>query len=545
MKTASNTERFQERYKLHQYWARKPWYIVKECIERFTKPGDIILDPFVGSGITACEALIARRRVIAIDLNPIATLITKVTCYSPVDLCLLRDTFESILGNVQGEISRLYGTNCSQCGHQATIINTIWRDSSPYLIFYSCKHCNRKDFKSLDNGDLSRIKQVEEFHGWYPSGVGLPSNADVSKLEQLFTRRNLEALSVLHNKIQQLDETPLKEVFWLMFSSMLARASKLIFVNNYRLTKKVNPAGVWGEKRFWIPEQYVENNVFYYFRERLPKFMKGKRESNILIGDYFEEGKTIKILTQSATDLSNVPSNSIDFCFTDPPYGGSIQYLDLSIIWNAWLQFTPDYAEEIIAKEGGIKQYQMMLNQAFKEIYRVLRPRKYLCVTFHSSDISVWNTLLIACKEAGFELVDLTPEPPLKRSHNQIELPGAVKSDILLTFKKPDAVEFTSPSVSSPPSIRNVVIEAARELLQRTNSALAAEIYDRTVIKWTQDVYYSQITEDRNELNLNSLTNILKSCPEFESFIELIADYKGRQRKVTKWCLIPQTNTPS
>ena len=42
-----------ERYKLHQYWSRKPWYVVRQYIEHYTNEGDTILDPFVGSGVTA------------------------------------------------------------------------------------------------------------------------------------------------------------------------------------------------------------------------------------------------------------------------------------------------------------------------------------------------------------------------------------------------------------------------------------------------------------------------------------------------------------
>jgi len=87
--------------------------------------------------------------------------------------------------------------------------------------------------------------------------------------------------------------------------------------------------------------------MIYYLCHDILKFIKAKKETNALIGNYIKEGNTFKISTQPATDLSTIPSNSIDYCFTDPPYGGSVQYLDLSTIWNAWLQFDVDYANEI------------------------------------------------------------------------------------------------------------------------------------------------------------------------------------------------------
>jgi len=87
--------------------------------------------------------------------------------------------------------------------------------------------------------------------------------------------------------------------------------------------------------------------MIYYLCHDILKFIKAKKETNALIGNYIKEGNTFKISTQPATDLSTIPSNSIDYCFTDPPYGGSVQYLDLSTIWNAWLQFDVDYANEM------------------------------------------------------------------------------------------------------------------------------------------------------------------------------------------------------
>ena len=93
---APKKNKFPERYKIHQYWSRKPWYVVRKYIETFTNQGDIVLDPFVGSGVTACEALALRRRVIGCDLNPIAVMITRLTCVSPVDLGKLQTVYNKL-----------------------------------------------------------------------------------------------------------------------------------------------------------------------------------------------------------------------------------------------------------------------------------------------------------------------------------------------------------------------------------------------------------------------------------------------------------------
>jgi DNA modification methylase len=66
-------------YLMHKYWARKPHNVVREYIEHYSSEGDIVLDPFSGSGVTAIEALKAKRKAISTDLDPMSTFITKMT----------------------------------------------------------------------------------------------------------------------------------------------------------------------------------------------------------------------------------------------------------------------------------------------------------------------------------------------------------------------------------------------------------------------------------------------------------------------------------
>ena len=52
------------------HFATFPPALVEPCIELATRPGDLVLDPFVGSGTTALVAVKSCRRVIGIELNP-------------------------------------------------------------------------------------------------------------------------------------------------------------------------------------------------------------------------------------------------------------------------------------------------------------------------------------------------------------------------------------------------------------------------------------------------------------------------------------------
>jgi site-specific DNA-methyltransferase (adenine-specific) len=47
-----------------------PLALTEPCIELASEPGDLVLDPFVGSGTTGVAAVEAQRRFLGIELNP-------------------------------------------------------------------------------------------------------------------------------------------------------------------------------------------------------------------------------------------------------------------------------------------------------------------------------------------------------------------------------------------------------------------------------------------------------------------------------------------
>ena len=57
--------------------------MAKTLIQQFTKPDDIILDPFVGSGTVALESIIAKRKVSCFDANPYGMVLTKAKLFPP------------------------------------------------------------------------------------------------------------------------------------------------------------------------------------------------------------------------------------------------------------------------------------------------------------------------------------------------------------------------------------------------------------------------------------------------------------------------------
>ncbi len=59
-------------YRMHRFFARRPHNVFEAIIKHYLNPSDITLDPFCGGGVTVAEGLRARRKVIGIDVNPMA-----------------------------------------------------------------------------------------------------------------------------------------------------------------------------------------------------------------------------------------------------------------------------------------------------------------------------------------------------------------------------------------------------------------------------------------------------------------------------------------
>jgi DNA modification methylase len=124
-------------YNMHTYWSKKPHDAIRQYIRHYTRPGDLVLDPFCGSGGTALAALMEGRKAIAIDRSPAATFITKNYC-TPVDAEELQEAFEELKAKVKPEIDWLYETRCDRCGGKATTSYTV------YSQVFQCPRCLQK-----------------------------------------------------------------------------------------------------------------------------------------------------------------------------------------------------------------------------------------------------------------------------------------------------------------------------------------------------------------------------------------------------------------
>ena len=107
----------------YRYPARFSPLFARAVIEQFTKPGDVILDPFMGGGTTLVEARVSGRRAIGVDINALAVFVARVktASYAANDLATLRSWVDSLTGRLNLHSSPLRATEWVELGYQRNI----------------------------------------------------------------------------------------------------------------------------------------------------------------------------------------------------------------------------------------------------------------------------------------------------------------------------------------------------------------------------------------------------------------------------------------
>ena len=480
---AISAQRHTSMYLMHKYWARKPHNVVAEYIEHYSKENDLVLDPFCGSGVTFLEALRYRRKAVAIDLDPVATFITRMSAI-PVDLDRFTESFEILKDKVKREIQTLYLTKCPKCGMNTPFHYIVLEDSIPQKIHLTCPSCKLSLDKPFDQDDEKRAKKIEEMEipYWYPKNE-LIWNSRINvhkgmKVSDLFSRRNLIALSTILHEIEEIKDNDIRNLMKFTFSSALPQASKLLVY-----TEGSGPS--WKVRGYWIPEKRWEMNVWRFFENRFKMTLKGKTESNKAVGDFFREGETAWILTQSATDLANIEDSSVDYIFTDPPYGDSVPYLELDYMYASWLKFPMEFEDEIIISDSPVRKdknfemYFKMLTLAFREAYRVLKAGKWMTVTFHNTDIKIYNAIIRAIVLAGFDLDKIVYQPPATVSAKaQLAPYGSATGDYYIRSRKTkrESVRLATYSEIDKKRYERIIVDIVKKLIAERGEPISYSI---------------------------------------------------------------------
>lgn len=453
----------------HPYFTRRPWNVVQEYIKHFAPRQEMtVLDPFGGSGVTAIEAVVLGRKGIHVDINPLANFICQQIAIAPVDLFALQKEFVEIEDSCRWYIENLY---------------------------------------SLTDEQIEEKQLVD----WYPKGLSLPKNADANSIEELFTKRQLLALSRLYQQILQIEDVVLRDLMRFAFSATLNKCNRTYSTTQGRSEGRGN-SGIMHTYRYWIPKNPVELNVWNEFNQKFKNLLKVKRETNQAIGKKYEQ---LRVIQNSATQLTEaLEDESVDYIFTDPPYGSHIAYLDLSTMWNAWLGF--DVKEEdkkLEAIEGGDldksrDDYANLLRDSLCEMKKVLKPNGWLSIVFAHKDPSYWRMLIDAAQDASFEYANTVVQDSFQFSRHKRANPLSVLSgELIMNFQKRRKRKLIKFDNGIEDENKFVKAQVEKFLSQTETGLTTEEIYNHLIPQLLEH----GMLQNKRKTGLLDLNNLLES----------------------------------
>ena len=183
---------------------------------------------------------------------------------------------------------------------------------------------------------------------------------------------------------------------------------------------------------YYIPSLHEETAYWRILEGKLKRLVKTFHSHYALYGASI-------ISTASATSL-NVPDETIDYVFTDPPFGENIFYADLNLLVESWHGIITDTSKEAIIdkfKQKALPEYQALMQICFEEYYRVLKPGRWITVVFHNSRNAVWNAIQEGMFAAGFVVADIRTLDKQQDSYRQITS-TAVKQDLVISAYRPN-----------------------------------------------------------------------------------------------------------
>lgn len=399
----------------------------------------------------------------------------------------------------------------------------------PSLISYNFG--NKRYFKKPDKDDLltiSRIKgelsklKIPLFE--IPKGdkTSEAINAGIIYHHQFYFDRSLLVLKLFAEKIKESRR-------FINISSTAAVLSKL-----YRLTSQGGSFGAGGGPMngvIYFPSVIKELPAFKVIKEHLLKTFKVKKLIN--------ESKSV-ISTQSMTNFSNLMDNSIDYIFTDPPFGSNLMYSELNFLRESWIKlFTEIKTEAIENKTQGKSalDYQDLMAGCFKEFYRILKPGKWMTVEFSNTSAAIWNGIQTAIQRAGFIISNVAALDKKQGSFNAVTNPTSVKQDLIISCYKPSEALGDIFNKSIDISIWEFILEHLQHLpihlIKANNTTLVIErnakiLYDRLISFYL--IHGSSIPIDAKEFQEGLKQRFIERDGMFFTNDQVV-EYDGKKAK--------------
>ncbi|HEY6803739.1 MAG TPA: DNA methyltransferase [Pyrinomonadaceae bacterium] len=480
-------------YNCHGYLTKVPVAAIEPFIETFSAPGEVIADLFAGSGMTGLAAVRLHRKARLSDISVLGRHIAEgySTCVSKASLLTAAS---EVIESARQAVGVIYTTQRKQDGLRVDVVRTVWSfvykcpSCGSELVYYEyvsrgappkiCSKCSsdfvRRNWRRLEDvpveivvrnveGRLTeqavsaydeamiktaaedpRQRQVpsqvidEEREMFSRSGLG---KAGMVKTSDFFSARNAIALVELWKAINAVQDDNIRQKLCFAFTAILPRASRRYQWSAQRPLNAQN-------QTYYIAPVYYEWNVFELFNRKLEAAL---RADDFLLGNapLLRDSTELdfKYVLASADNLAHLGTSSVDYVFTDPPFGSNIFYSDMNLFHEAWLGTLTDHRSEAVVhttgrrKIGAAERYESLLRSAFSEAFRVLKPGRYMSVVFGNSSGRIWGLVQRAIREAGFQAAP-THVAILDKGQRSVKglssgSESVVTVDLILTVQKP------------------------------------------------------------------------------------------------------------
>ncbi|MFV8253030.1 DNA methyltransferase [Aerococcus viridans] len=336
--------------------------------------------------------------------------------------------------------------NCPHCSIQLNkrMLDRAWvREFDPILnksievakevpVLTSFSNGTNRYDKKIDQLEIKLLEEINDYKivNWVPvqrMPVGDESRRNdkigITHVHHYFTKRNLIVLSEFYQRIQN---SKFKNQLLFFFQASITRATK---TNRFRFGGTGGLSGT-----LYIPSLKFERNVLLLLKNKLRDFLKMLKETESEISNKY------LLTTQSTTALDNLNENSIDYIFTDPPFGKNLMYSELNFLWEAWLKVLTNNTSEAImntTQNKKLNEYQGLMEKSFYQYFRVLKPNRWITIEFSNSQASVWNSIQEALQNVGFIIADVSALDKKQGSFKAVTTTTAVKQDLVISAYKP------------------------------------------------------------------------------------------------------------
>jgi DNA modification methylase len=475
-------------YNAHGYLTKVPVTAIIPFIETFTEPGETVLDLYAGSGMTGVAGAIAGRRVELRDISALGQHIGR-NYVNLVEPAKFRQAVRDVIAATQKRLGDVYATSCARCGRPAELSKSTWSK------VYECVGCGEpvNYYRALEAagwrkskmacaacGELLVIRKARQIReervldtvvcgcartmtDQRPSeplnpvsleGLTYPDVAigadrqmfaasalakhNLLTTASFFSKRNLAVLAALREEIERIEEDRLRRKLLFAFTAIIARASK-----RYQWSKKrpLNAAN----QNYYIAPVFYEWSVYDLFERKSEAVIRSDDFIRAEIAARGVKQAPEVTYTLGSADALDLADESVDYVFTDPPFGSNIFYSDMNLFQEAWLGHFTDHAKEAVVDRSGngktrrtAERYENLITGSLRECHRVLKVGGWLSLIFSNSSGEMWGLVQRAIHEAGFSLEAISILDKGQRSVKGLAsgFENVVTYDLILSMRK-------------------------------------------------------------------------------------------------------------